>query len=145
MNKIVIELCAEDRARLDKLQEAVSQMGNALFAAKLTELANLGQEIKAEVERDAVVHPQTAQEPQGEPEPAEPKNSAPATEEAQEAPTVAAPEVSVAELQSKVVQLVTAGKKDATRAIVQEYAPRVGDIPADKRAEVMKRLEALEG
>jgi len=132
MNKITIELCAEDRARLDNILETLKSMAT-VPCVTVGELAG---------------NEQTTPETPAAPEPvkAEPVAQAPAAPEAPE-PVGAetAPEVTAAELQSKVVQLVSAGKKDATRAVIMEYAKSVGEIPADKRAEVLERLNALEG
>lgn len=122
---ITIELCDEDRKRLDDILEALKgKTGHCNCAEHATEAPESAKE--------------TPQQPQPKEVPTEP-------EKAENEPKQEAPEVSVAELQSKVVQLVSAGKKEATRAIVMEYAKSVGEIPADKRAEVLERLNALEG
>ena len=47
------------------------------------------------------------------------------------------------DVHDKVVALIQAGKRNEARSIVKEYASGVSEIPADKRAEVMKRLEAV--
>ena len=134
MNTITFELCAEDRARLDNIIKALQ--GLTITAIKNEQAAA---DAVAPVETKKAEPKQEAPAPAKE-EPAEqPKAAAP------EPKTEAVPEVSAAELQSKVVQLVSAGKKTETRAIVMEYAKSVGEIPADKRAEVLERLKALEG
>lgn len=140
MNNIIvtIELCAEDRARLDNILAAlqkhpIERAGEALHnLAKAAEAA--AAQPAAPEEKEAPAQEAPAPEPKKEPK-----------KEEQEPKKPAAPEVTTAELQSKVVQLVGAGKKDATRAIIMEYAKSVGEIPADKRAEVLERLNALEG
>lgn len=48
------------------------------------------------------------------------------------------------DVHDKVVALIRAGKRNEARGIVKEYASGVSGLPADKRAEVMKRLEAVE-
>ena len=112
MNTITIQLCAEDRARLDHIIEGLRFLVN----------------------QQAEIAP--TEEPQLEP----------VTEELQpehikeETPTVTA-----ADLQTKVVSLVQSGKKDEVKDIITAYAPRVGEIPEDKLAEVMDKLKALEG
>jgi hypothetical protein len=63
----------------------------------------------------------------------------------QEAPAPEKPAVKLADVQKKVVDLSTAGKKDAVKAVIQAYAPRVSAIPEDKLAEVLEKLTALEG
>ena len=60
-----------------------------------------------------------------------------------EQPTQAKPTATIEEIRSKVLQLTD--KKAEVRDIIKEYATKVSDIPADKRAEVMDRLIALEG
>lgn len=136
MNQInvTIELCAEDRARLDNILAALEK-----GAKPSIEKAGEGLKATAESAKKAAAKQEAPAEP--EPEKAE---EAP-WEEPKPAQPEAVPEVSAAELQSKVVQLVGKGKKDAARAIVMEYAPNVGSIPAEKRAEVLARLNALEG
>lgn len=140
MNNIIIELSAEDRARLDKLTEAIKGLTVApcIEAEAVAPIQPTAQE-STKQEAPASTTP--------EPAPAEP--SAPATPVEKPAPepkkAEAAPEVTAAELQSKVVKLVSAGKKAETRAIVMEYANSVSEIPAEKRAEVLERLTALEG
>lgn len=125
---VTIELCAEDRARLDNILEALR--GTAPANKKKPAAAKA---IEAAPEPAAPVMP----EPQEEPAPQEQPKA--------ETPAEPVPEVTAAELQSKVVKLVGAGKKDAARAVIQEYAPNVSSVPAEKRAEVLERLNALEG
>lgn len=142
---IIIELCKEDRARLDAILEALKNMATApvITAEAVAPLKPIPEETTTEPEAPAQPEPQmVAPAPAEQPIAPEPT---PAPAPAPAAPKADAPEVSVAELQSKVVQLVRAGKKDETRAIVMEYAASVGEIPAEKRAEVLERLNALEG
>ena len=56
-----------------------------------------------------------------------------------------APEHTQAELQQKVISLVSSGKKDEVKAVIEQYAPRVSAIPAEKINEVWDKLTALEG
>lgn len=133
MNNITIELCAEDRARFDNILEALQALGGKAPVVNT-------EEVKA-TEKAA----EPAESPKEQPKQATPKEVQAEAPKAQETPKTSAPEVTTAELQSKVVQLVSAGKKDATRSIIQEYAKSVGEIPAEKRAEVLERLNALEG
>lgn len=134
---VTIELCAEDRARLDNILGALQGLTvtPCIEADAAAPIKALPQEAPAPVQPEQAI-----------PKPVEPAAQIPA-EPVAPAPekTEEAPEVTTAELQSKVVQLVGAGKKDATRAIVLEYAKSVGEIPAEKRAEVLGRLKALEG
>lgn len=134
MNNITINLSAEDRACLNRLTEALEGMA-ALETLILDQVRSLGTapsapEIKAQdTQKD------------------EPANTSPEPEKPTQAKNEGdtAPEITVDDIRSKVLTLTGAGKKDEVRAIVKEYAEKVGDIPADKRAEVHKRLSALEG
>ena len=132
MNTITIELCAEDRARLDGIIAGLTGLQCDMCAAR----------IKADMQQKAT---QTAQEPQT----AEKQESAPAAPEMPAAPATAqkaAPSVTVADLQAKVVELVNAGKKPDVLKVMKQYgAERVSLIPAEKLAEVMEQLTALEG
>ena len=121
---IPVQFCAEDRHRLDIIIEALAAI--------------------LEQGRVAGTPFGTIQEP------AEAQNEAPDTEPAPwenvaEAAAVPQPEVKLADIQRKVVDLSTAGKKDAVKAIIQKYAPKVSAIPEDKLPEVWAELTALEG
>lgn len=123
MNTITIHLCEEDRKRLDVISDTLELIRLAL--------TNAGTPFPA-----APVQPQNEPEPTPEPEkPAEP----------QEPVQESLPAVKLADVQKKVVDLSTAGKKDAVKAVVQAYAPRVSAIPEDKLAEVLAKLTELEG
>ena len=130
---VTVELCAEDRARLDKLIKLVE-------CASYTEM-----KISAEaLTQKPAEAPQTeaVEEPkQDKAEPAKPEEAEPAKPE--EAP---APTVTPADVRALVQKLVApgTGKRDATREIVLQYATNVSDIPADKLAEAYEKLKALE-
>ena len=134
MNTITIELCAEDRARLD----------NILAALRSTVVLPA---VEAEAVAPAQEAPAPAEELPFKPEPQKQtkKQEAPAPAAPEPKPAEAAPEVDTATLQSKVVQLVNAGKRDEAKAIILEYASCVSQVPAEKRAEVLNRLSKLEG
>lgn len=149
MNNITIELCTEDRARIDALFQELVNVRRLLAGAE-TEApkAETPQELSRTPKAAEPVKPAEAPKTeapkqeapkQAAPEPA-PAAPAPKTEAAPEAP-----EVTVAELQAKVVELVNAGKKAETREIILKYAQNVGSIPAEKRAEVLGLLNGLEG
>lgn len=132
-NHITIELCAEDRARIDRLTKA-QEYNSKLIEAVLPHLTEGG------------AKPVTTLEAQEAPteSPAEPAAEPVATaepdpvEEAKPAPTTQ-------KLQQKVIALVNKGKKADVSAIVKSYAATVSGIPEEKRAECMERLNALEG
>lgn len=141
MNKITIELCAEDRARIDRLTAAMETRTQQV------------EEYLAGNYEPRKPEETTPTEPKNEPEKAEPgeTNEHPAEQEpmpwgepepVQEAE---APTVTAQELQKKVVDLCAKGMKDKVRAIVNAYAAKVSDIPEDKRGEVYEQLTALEG
>lgn len=132
MNTITIELCAEDRARLDsllaKLDRCIGEFipsGEAHtdygYKAQGVEYATQDEAAEAKLEE--------IPEPYSEPCPFE-------------AP---APTVTVSDVQQKVVALSAAGKKAEVRDIIHAYAVKVSGIPEDKLAEVMGKLNALEG
>lgn len=114
-NHITIELCGEDRTRLDRLAEVLEKYLSV---------------------KSPSCNAMTAL-PEATPE--EPETEAPAKPEK--------PTVSLADVQALVQKLATptSGKRDAVKSIVNAYAKRVSDIPADKLAEVMTKLTELEG
>ena len=115
MNKIVIELCAEDRARLDRLAEALERKACEPCATPVVE------------------EPKPNTEPQASPSEEVPIQSEPTK-------TVAR-----TDLRAKVIELSAKGFKEQTRDIVRAYAPTVTAVPEDKLAECYDKLVALEG
>lgn len=125
MNHITIELCAEDRARLDRIIAALEGV--------LVEADQAVEETTAPV----------AQEPAEEPQAEAPAATTPEPEKPAEAEISA--QFTLSDIQRKVVSLSAAGRKDEVRNIVKAYADRVSAIPEDKVDEVMAKLAALEG
>ncbi len=121
---ITIELCAEDRARLDRIIAALE-----------------GGKTMPEVveETPAPVAQEPAEAPPAEP----PAVTTPEPEKPAEAEISA--QFTKSDIQRKVVSLSAAGRKDEVRNIVKAYADRVSAIPEDKVDEVMAKLAALEG
>jgi hypothetical protein len=130
MNTITIELCAEDRARLDRIIEGL----------QLSLLPKAEAELINEPAEEPKTAPKTEEEKPQENIPIETETKAEPTKEEPVKPTV-----TPAEVQAKVVSLVQSGKRDEVKSIVTAYAPRVGEIPEDKLTEVMDKLTALEG
>lgn len=132
-NTITIELCAEDRARLDGILEALTKHNckGCVEAAVNYTASQMG---AAPVEPVAPVS-EANEEPKTEPAP-EPER--PAVKED-------APAVSLSDIQQKVVTLSAAGKKAQVRDIITAYASRVSAIPEDKVGEVWAKLAGLEG
>lgn len=148
MNTITIELCAEDRARLDAILAALSARPNCERCANTVAkyvAAEVGQTAEHPVV-DPFPAPDTAEKSNDAPTEAEPETvNTPEPEkpaEAEEQPE--APAVTHADIQRKVVTLSAAGKKDQVREIVTKYAKKVSDLPEDKLAEVWAKLTALE-
>ena len=132
MNHITIELCAEDRARLDRLAELLEKQ------LPPTVHMNLGapkQEAPQDMTPEAVTNEVQAvvDVPAAEPTP-EPKPA-----------PVEKPKTTHADVMAMLQPMLAPGsKKRATaREIVLAYAPKVSAIPADKLDEVLGRLQAL--
>ena len=140
MNTITIELSGDDRGRLDKLLAAVDALNASL-------LANQGMIAIA----DAGTHAEQPSEPHTAQENAPGKKvttpTADAPQSAAQTATEPSDAVTLADVQRKVVELCGPphNKKAQVREIVKAYAPKVTGIPADKCAEVMDKLNALEG
>lgn len=123
MNTITIELCLEDRKRIDLLTQALA--ANAAEYGVI--IRNMPDAVTGlTLTQDAP----TQAKPEPEP-PAEP----------------AKPTATRADVQALVQKLATptSGKRDAVKRIVNEYAQRVSEIPEDKLDEVMQRLTELGG
>ena len=115
MNTITIALCQEDRARLDKIIEALEQTRMMPAEETIPEEPNEVQEVMEAFKEELA------------PEPV--KESAKV--------------VTLADIQKKVVELSAAGKKAEVRDIITKYANRVSAIPGDKTAEVWNQLIGL--
>ena len=152
MNEIVIRLCDEDRARLDRLTAALEKNVHNCESCVRSAI-KMVQAAPAEQTNDPAT-PEPTQEPE---------NVAPATSEAvahpvdgvavfdapvieKPAPAVESkPAVKMSDIQQKVIALSVAGKKAEVKAVVNVYAERVTTIPEDKWGEVFEQLTALEG
>lgn len=155
-NTITIELCAEDRARLDRLAEALEALQpptihcsmpisekpdpdqltiddvQAALAETLSKVSDPVEAPKNPIEETETSTPTTEptkeEEPTGE-EPTKPEPTKMVTRD---------------ELKAKVIKMCAKGLKDQTRDIVRSYAPTVTAVPDDKIAECYAALEALE-
>ena len=133
MNTIVIELCAEDRARLDRIIEGIDLV---LLPRAEAELAEMAQKMAPKTEE---VKPQENTPAETETK-AEPANHA--HDEAER------PSVTLEQIQQKVIQLCAANggaNKAKVRDIVTAHSKTVTDLPMNKWAEVWQALTALEG
>lgn len=129
MSTITIELCAEDRARLDAILEALQGsrancQGCVEAALKVASAGKASPEAVEQPEPEAVTTPEPAAAPEPEKQPER--------------------TVERSDIQRKVVELSNAGKKAQVREIVTSYADRVSGIPEDKLVEAWDRLTALE-
>lgn len=162
-NKITIELCTDDRARLDmivsRLEALATQTQFIIEKAfdkpiqtsadedirkALEEAIKPKAEIKAAFEEAVEATKNATEEAEKTTLPITPKveETPKATEEPKPTPTRT---VTRAELGTKVREMMTKGFKDQTKAIVKEYAPTVPGVPEDKVTECYDRLVALEG
>lgn len=143
-NTIIIELCAEDRARLDAI---LATLGKGPHCDKCVK------DVAAALSTPQAPKNEPKNEPQSEGKKEAKENTErPAFVEAEDAPPweedvpKVAPKHTKADLQQKVVKMVSAGADKAkVRGIINEYAERVSLVPEDKVDEVMERLAALEG
>ena len=130
MNTITIELCAEDRKRLDVISDTLELIRLALAEGKVLPPVE-GQDAPApEAKEEELPGQMSIEEP------------APVAEAPAEEPVKT---VELSDIQKKVVELSAAGKKAEVRDIVTKYASRVSAIPAEHTAEVWEKLTALEG
>lgn len=148
MNQIIIELCAEDRARLDKIAglleaqiEATLRAPVAHLDATMEKTAETPQKTtEAESQGNTQPEPETQAQPQAvEPESVETGEHNPVEGKKDETHPL-----TVEDIRRLVVTLSANGKKDEARKVVQTYAKTVSDLPADKYAEVWAQLKALE-
>ena len=134
--KLTVELCAEDRARLDNILAAVKNSNPLTRAA--TAITNMAKSVQDAATAEAA---QNAPHPV---EPEKPNDNPPRSEEpATIKPAQPAKAVSEAELRSLVQELLAAGKRDAVFSIIQKYAHKVSDVPEEKRPEAMELLKAV--
>ena len=142
MNTITIELCPEDRKLLEGLMSSVSRLASVLANSQPKEVH---QKIIAEaIPEEAPLHEDEISvglpvegaahlEPVTVTEPAEPVYTQ-------------APLYTQDDVRAVVQRLIGPGstKRKEAKKIVEEYAPKISAIPAEKYAEVLERLAALE-
>lgn len=140
MNCIKIEFCAEDRARIDRLIEAMERKtcdkcvadAAAWMQNAMTAISSGAQQVtttELEASTPADEHP-VDDTPWGEPE------SAPAS----------APKPPSLEEFQKALTLRCAESEETkakVRALLHEYAAAASKVPEDKRAEVLERLAKI--
>lgn len=134
MNTITIELCAEDRARLDAILAALSGRPDCAQCAQIS--AAYVEELRAS--RPA----QKDEHPVADPFPAPEAETPTAPQEEPQAPEEDKP-VTHDDIRSV---FMNAGENQAkVREIIQQYAKKISDIPVEKLGEVMKKLEGVCG
>ena len=157
MNNISIthELCAEDRARLDRLTVALEALQpSTLTTSSVVPEVDLDQvqmklaEAMAKASDPAEPPKNTTEEAEtSTPSTTQAEEEKPVVEEITPAEETAEPTVTLEEIQQKVVQLAAANggaKKAKVREIINAYAKKVSDLPEDKWTEVWDKLVALE-
>jgi hypothetical protein len=137
MNNITIELCAEDRARLDRLVAALEANIPTSTTKKTTKK---GPAVPVEPDPDQTtiddVQEQLAATLAKATEAAEAKAPAPA-------PVPATPAVTEADIRSMARTLIEKGKKPQLKEIVNKYAPSITEIPEDAMPVVYEQLKKL--
>lgn len=147
MNHITIELCAEDRARLDRLTEALEKKGQQVdeFIANGCSFGLISD-----------THLRPAKAPEKEAEPETLTNTHPVeedlpwtTSEAEAPAKQVKPSITLAQIQQKVVQLCAGfggKKKPQVREIISTYGEKVSDLKdqPEKWDEVWNKLTMLE-
>ena len=161
--KITVELCAEDRAKIDKFTDLLEVIANQMHVI-LDNAFTDKEKVKAFLEKDTNPEQDPIQKELAEivanasktaqdapknsdlqtPEPS-PETPAPAEEPSEAVVEEAKPSVTMEMLRNKAITLAAAGKKDKVREVVHPYAAKVTELPADKWAEVYEKLTALEG
>lgn len=134
MNTITIELCPEDRKLLEGLMSSVTLLASTLANAQPKEVQ---QQIIAEAIPEAAAAPV---------EPEHPVDAVSPHEAPAEPVYSQAPLYTMEDVRAVVQRLIGPGstKREAAKKIVEEYAPKISAIPAEKYAEVLERLAALE-
>lgn len=138
MNNInnTTELCAEDRARIDRLTAALEGLTAGIGSVGTPFPTEQPAEVALDILKEGTgVAMGTIAEPESAPEEVGAPTDDPDVKEA--------PEHTKAELQQKVISIVTAGKKDEVKAIIEQYAERVSAIPDEKINEVWDKLAKL--
>lgn len=143
MNHITIELCAEDRKRLDDLAYGLGVVAGLLAQTPKATEAKLADKREAET----TTEPQEAKEEttQATTPPAEEidPDAIPSQMRIEEI----TPSITLGQIQQKVIQLsANAQKKEAARSIIFTYGTKVSDLKdqPEKWDEVWEKLTTLE-
>lgn len=149
---VTVNLCAEDRARLDKIIDLLSaraseELKSSAEAKPPDDIQKKLAEVVASVSTETVENAtDEAETPTTTENPTEPINEAqPEPTEATQAEEPKKPSVTMQMLTNKAITLSAAGMKDQVRDVVHQYAKTVTSLPEDKWDEVYEKLNALEG
>lgn len=143
MNLITIELCAEDRARLDKVIDLLAGLRQPDCSACVASVASYLEKAAAALDAHPVAEPfPAASEVKWE---TDPDGLREMLEKAIN-PEPAKPAVTLEQIQKKATQIAagSADKKAKLRAIVNKYAAKVTDLPQACWPAVWDELCALE-
>lgn len=154
MNTITIELCAEDRARLDRLAEALEKRACDSCVTSAPEIMKSQQQdpVQKALAETLAKAEKPAEATETAPEATE-AETLPTTPEKQEEPTEETgasdvPPLTLEQIQQKVITIAAASndKKAKAREIISAYGTKISDLKdkPDKWAEVWEKLVALE-
>ena len=148
MNVITFELCAEDRARLDKIIDLLGGLRQPDCSACVAGVASYIEKAAAALDAHPVASPFPAAS--GAPSPevkweTDPDGLKEMLEKAIN-PEPAKPAITLEQIQKKATQIAagSADKKAKLRAIVNQYAAKVTDLPEASWPAVWAALCALE-
>jgi hypothetical protein len=152
MNTITIELCAEDRARLERLTAALEALQPPTVRVDLPTPDPIQQKLAetlAKAETPAETPKDTADEAKVETLTTAPQEEEKPTEKEETKPEPTKPTVTLEQIQKKVMQLAAGqggAKKAKVREIINAYGAKVSDLKdqPDKWMEVWDKLTALE-
>ncbi len=144
--KVITELCAEDRARLDKTNELLATIIELELCKAIADKCVNAKDVSEEPDELTKKLQEAVKTTLD-----EPKENTPTTNQVKEETPTQTEEakptkvISRTELGAKVREMMTRGFKEETKAIVKEYASTVPGVPEDKVTECYNRLVALEG
>lgn len=164
MNNITltVQLCEEDRARLDKIIEKLGTLSAhpdcsqcVKDVAKTIDLANAAIDGQDEVQKklaDVIARAETPKNAQDAPEASTPTENQPEVENVEQAEPADAteaqepqkPAVTMQMLTNKAITLSAAGKTALVREVVHQYSKTVTSLPEAKWDEVYEQLTKLE-
>jgi predicted DNA-binding protein (UPF0251 family) len=144
MNTITIQLCEEDRSRIDSLIGSISLLTSVL-GESLPKEERQGLIAQVSAEQTLVEKAREYLKESPIEMPTAEVTAVDLSQVTEPTPEPAAPEVkpvSLAEFQKAVTMAVAKGAeaKKAAKAIINKYAESVSGVPEDKRAEVVAEL-----